>query len=258
MLSLPVHRRLVWDLLRDTDPYYLNHQVVLVDFATVDGVRERLAAAGQPKPSYVAFVLYAMTRVLPRYPVFNSYLREFPWVRLARYRGIDIAYTVEKTGPDGSPLLTLSVLRACGDCRFDEFVRRLEGQKNQSLDELGYTRTRRLFAAIPNVLRMPLFRLCCKPFPAVMRSIAGTVGFTSVGKHGVDFTTPLSPKSMTVSLGAVRPRPMVVGGAVVPRQSAYVTFTYDHRVADGRDCAAFGDEVRRWLEVGCGEPERDA
>ncbi len=246
---LSTQRFLVWDLLRDTDPYYLNHQIVLVDFTTVDEFRAQFASAGEEKPSYVACVLYAMTQVLPKYPVFNAYLREWPWVRLALYENMDIAYTTEKEGPEGKPILTLSMLRNCGELSFSEFNARFNEQKTASLEELGYRRTHQLFGLIPNFLRMTLFRLFCKPFPNIMRRIAGTVGFTSVGKHGVDFTTPLSPKSLTLSLGSVKKRPVVSGDDVVSRQSAYITLTYDHRVADGKDCASFGADIRQFLEV---------
>lgn len=246
--TLPPERFLVWDLLRDTDPYYLNHQIFLVDYTAVEELRRNWVEWGFAKPSYVACTLFALSRVLQHHPLFNSYLREFPWVRLARYHGIDIAYTVEKPRTDGSPTLTLSVLRECGGLRFFDFCERLRLDKEAALEELGYHRTRRCFALIPNFLRMILFRLFCKPFPGIMRQIAGTVGFTSVGKDGVDFTTPLSPKTLTLSLGAVKERPMVRDGQVESRLSAYVTVTYDHRVADGRDCARFGQELRAFLE----------
>ena len=245
---LSVQRHLVWDLLRDTDPYYLNHQIFLIDFTTVEKSRQLWADDGVDKPSYVACVLYGMTQVLPQFPVFNAYLREWPFVKLALYENIDIAYTTEKPDEEGKPILTLSMLRECGGLTFNEFLARFKKQKEASLEELKYRQTHKRFGLIPNFLRTPLFRLFCKPFPSVMRQIAGTVGFTSVGKDGVDFTTPLSPKSLTVSLGAVKKRPMAIDDEVIVRKSAYITLTYDHRVADGRDCARFGAKLRKFLE----------
>ena len=245
---LSVQRHLVWDLLRDTDPYYLNHQIFLIDFTTVDECRQSWADDGFEKPSYVASVLYGMTRILPDFPVFNAYLREWPLVRLALYENIDIAYTTEKPDDDGKPILTLSMLRDCGNLSFSDFLARFKEQKETSLEANQYRRTHKMFGLIPNFLRTPLFRLFCKPFPSIMRKIAGTVGFTSVGKDGVDFTTPLSPKSMTVSLGSVKKRPMARDDEVLVKNSAYITLTYDHRVADGRECARFGSNLRRFLE----------
>ena len=245
---LSTQRHLVWDLLRDTDPYYLNHQIILVDFTAIDENRTKFVEAGLPKPSYVAYVIYALTRVLLNYPVFNAYLREWPFTRLAYYKNIDVAYAVEKEDSNSESVLTLGMLRNSENLSFDEFLTLFNEQKNSKLEEMGYARTLSLLAMIPTFLRTTLFRLFCKPFPKIMRSIAGTVAFTSVGKYGVDFTTPLSPKSLTVSLGSVKKRPLVVEDQVEARQTAHITFTYDHRVADGSECASLANELRSFLE----------
>jgi len=248
------HRRLVWDLLRDTDAYYLNHHVILVDFTAIETVRDAYEAASLPKPSYVALGLYTLASVLPHHPHFNSYLRVYPFTRVARYAGIDIAYTLEKAGASGETILSLSVLKNCEVYSFGEFLKQFQGQKDATLEELGYHRTHRFFLAIPGFLRTLLFRILCKPFPGIMRRIAGTVGFTSVGKWGTDITTPLSPKTMTLSLGCIRRRPMERDGELKLVSSAYVTLTYDHRVADGRDCARFGAQIKEFLESEILEP----
>lgn len=253
LVPLSPHRLLVWDLLRDTDGYYLNHHVFLVDFTTVESLRERLAGQGARKPSYVALTLFAMSRVVPRHRVFNSYLRTFPLTRLALFEGVDIAYTLEKIGHDGQPVLSLSILERCDELGLAGFLEEFERRKRAPLAGLEYHRVLRTFLAVPAFLRVALFKLFCKPFPATMRKIGGTVAFTSVGKHGVDITTPLSPKSLCVSLGAVRERPLVREGRVVAAPSAYVTLTYDHRVADGRDCARLGSDLKRFMETGLGD-----
>jgi pyruvate/2-oxoglutarate dehydrogenase complex dihydrolipoamide acyltransferase (E2) component len=249
LTPLSPQRLLVWDLLRDTDSYYLNHQVFLVDFTAVEELRTRFAKRGLPRPSYVACTLFAMSRVIPGHPVFNSYLREFPLTRLALFQGVDVAYTLEKFHPDGSSVLSLSILQHCDSWSFAQFLERFRQEKEAGLENLGYYRILRMFLLIPRFVRMFLFKLFCKPFPGVMRRIAGTVAFTSVGKHGVDFTTPLSPKSLCVSLGAVARRAVVSNDAVRPATSAYLTLTYDHRVADGRHCAKLGNDLKRSLEV---------
>lgn len=248
MKKLSTQRHLVWDLLRDTDPYYLNHQIILVDYSAVDENRRIFSEAGLGKPSYVAYTIFALTRVLLRYPVFNGYLREWPFCRLACYKQVDVAYAVEKTDANDEQALTLGMLKEADTLDFLSFLQLFDAQKESSLDDMAYAQTLSRFAMIPTFLRMTLFRLFCKPFPRVMRSIAGTVAFTSIGKYGVDFTTPLSPKSLTLSLGSVKKRPMVVKNDLVSRQSAHLTFTYDHRIADGSECAQLANDVKQYLE----------
>lgn len=242
-------RRLVWDLLSDTDPYYLNHQIVLVDFTAVENARKAAAASGALKPTYVAYTLYAISKALGGFPVFNSYLRSFPSARLALYKNIDICFTVERTKPGGAKYVGLSVLRNCEHKSFTEMNAEFEEIKKSDYEKTADYKNRRLFLMIPGFIRMFLFRLFYKPFPSKMRQIAGTCAFTSVGKHGVDFTTPLSPKSITFSLGRVGLRPMTDGGSVEARMCAYITLTYDHRIADGAECAALGERLKNIIET---------
>jgi hypothetical protein len=130
-----------------------------------------------------------------------------------------------------------------------DFIRHFNSQKKKDLENSQYFKILKLFFFLPGFLRYTLFRLLARPFPSIMRNIAGTAAFTSVGKFGTDFTTPLSPKSMTLSLGAVKVRPLAdTDGSIRPGLCAYLTFTYDHRIADGRDCAEFAVYVKNLLE----------
>ncbi len=241
-------RRLVWDLLSDTDSYYLNHQILLVDFTAVENARKAAAASGAFKPTYVAFTLYAISKALGAFPVFNSYLRSFPAARLALYKDIDICFTLERKKRDGAKYVGLSVLRNCEYKNFTELNSEFEEIKKSDYEKTADYKNRRLFLMIPDFIRMFLFRLFYKPFPSKMRQIAGTCAFTSVGKHGVDFTTPLSPKSITFSLGRVGVRPVAFSGGVEARSCAYITLTYDHRIADGAECAALGERLKNIIE----------
>lgn len=242
-------RLLVWDLLSDTDSYYLNHHIVLVDFTAVENARKAAAASKAPRPSYVSFTLYAISKALGAFPIFNSYLRTFPTARLALYKDIDICFTAERVKPCGAKYVGLSVLRNCGQKSFAQMNTEFEEFKKSDYEKTADYKNRRLFLMIPAFIRMLLFRLFYKPFPSKMRRISGSCAFTSVGKHGVDFTTPLSPKSITFSLGRVGVRPIVAGGAIQARLCAYITLTYDHRIADGAECAALGERLKHIIET---------
>ncbi|HBC76791.1 MAG: hypothetical protein A2008_11985 [Candidatus Wallbacteria bacterium GWC2_49_35] len=247
--KLSPDRRLVWDLLSDTDSYYLNHQIILIDFCAVEKARAGAAANGSVRPSYTAFMFYAISRALPRFPAFNSYLRGFPSAKLAFYKDIDICFTMEREKKNGGKYVALSILKNCEHKTFSAINGDFCALKSADYEKTDSYRNRSLFLRIPNFIRMLLFRLFYKPFPSKMREIAGTCAFTSVGKYGVDFTTPLSPKSMTFSLGRVRERPAAVNGSIEARLSAYVTLTYDHRIADGAECAALGSLVKEIIET---------
>jgi pyruvate dehydrogenase E2 component (dihydrolipoamide acetyltransferase) len=62
-----------------------------------------------------------------------------------------------------------------------------------------------------------------------------TIAVSNTGSYGSEAGTPiLSPgTSVTVALGVIQPRALVVDGEVVARPAATVSLTFDHRVLDG-------------------------
>ena len=98
-------RFLVWDLLRETDPYYLNHHLFDIDMTAIEEDIQRRLAAGEPLISYLAYVLSAYACMLAEFPVLNSYLRIWPLTRLAVYRGVDIAFPIERIWEGNSIVL---------------------------------------------------------------------------------------------------------------------------------------------------------
>ncbi len=62
-----------------------------------------------------------------------------------------------------------------------------------------------------------------------------TIAVSNTGSYGSEAGTPiLSPgTSVTVALGVIEPRALVVDGHVVARPAATISMTFDHRVLDG-------------------------
>jgi len=62
-----------------------------------------------------------------------------------------------------------------------------------------------------------------------------TIAVSNTGSYGSEAGTPiLSPgTSVTMALGVIQPRALVVDGAVAARLAATLSLTFDHRVLDG-------------------------
>lgn len=87
-----------------------------------------------------------------------------------------------------------------------------------------------------------------KTTPAQMQG--GTISITNVGTLGLDFGTPILPpgQASIVVLGAVRTKPWVVKGQIVPREIMTVGGSFDHRLIDGDLAGAFISDVAAALE----------
>jgi len=87
---------------------------------------------------------------------------------------------------------------------------------------------------------------------AVRDELSGsTITITSLGRLGGIVTTPVinHPEVAIVGVNKIALRPVIRDGAVVARQLMNLSSSFDHRVVDGADAAAFIQSVRRYLEV---------
>lgn len=77
-----------------------------------------------------------------------------------------------------------------------------------------------------------------------------TVTVSSLGERGVDslYGVIYPPQVALIGFGAPRPRPRVVGGALVERPTITVTLAADHRASDGHRGALLLREIERLLQ----------
>jgi pyruvate dehydrogenase E2 component (dihydrolipoamide acetyltransferase) len=164
----------------------------------------------------VATVVKASAEALAEFPEVNARLEGSEIVYLDRY---DIGVAVQTEHG-----LVVPVVRACD---------------GKSIDEIDTELRRLAEGARASTLA-----------PEDVRGSTFTV--TSAGKVAGLFQTPIvnHPEVAILSIGRIAPRPVVRDGEVVVRRTGYVAVSFDHRVVDGAQAAAFGLAVISRLERG--------
>ncbi len=78
----------------------------------------------------------------------------------------------------------------------------------------------------------------------------GTFSITNFGAIGGEYATPIInyPETAILGLGAIKDKPRVIDGEVVPRKVMTISLTIDHRVIDGAEAAQFTNTVMEYLE----------
>jgi 2-oxoisovalerate dehydrogenase E2 component (dihydrolipoyl transacylase) len=79
-----------------------------------------------------------------------------------------------------------------------------------------------------------------------------TITITSLGALGGIVSTPIinSPEVAIIGVNKIATRPVyIAGGAIVPRQIMNLSSSFDHRIIDGADAAAFVQRIRQLLET---------
>ena len=77
-----------------------------------------------------------------------------------------------------------------------------------------------------------------------------TITITSLGKLGGIVTTPVinMPEVAIVGVNRIIEKPVIRSGAIVPRLTMNLSSSFDHRVVDGMQAAAFVQRLRELLE----------
>jgi pyruvate dehydrogenase E2 component (dihydrolipoamide acetyltransferase) len=77
-----------------------------------------------------------------------------------------------------------------------------------------------------------------------------TFTVSNFGSFGLDDGYPVinHPEAAILGVGTIRPRAVVVDGAVVPRPTVRLTCCFDHRVCDGADAGRFLSDLRDLVE----------
>ncbi|KAB1192949.1 2-oxo acid dehydrogenase subunit E2 [Haloferax sp. MBLA0076] len=84
--------------------------------------------------------------------------------------------------------------------------------------------------------------------PGEMRG--GTFTITNIGGIGGEYATPIVnyPEVAILALGAIKDKPRVVDGEIVPRKVLTLSLSFDHRIVDGAQGARFTNRIKELLE----------
>lgn len=80
--------------------------------------------------------------------------------------------------------------------------------------------------------------------------VGGTFTITNLGMYDVDGFTPIInyPETAILGVGRIKPKPVVVEGAIVVRQMVWLSLTFDHRLVDGAPAARFLQAIKQMVE----------
>ncbi len=193
------------------------HASVQVDCSTLLKVRDRLREeVGDDGPPITPFVLTLrlLTIALTHHPMFNS-----TWVDTAGGPHIHVHSAVH---------LGIGVAAPRG-----LLVPVVKDAQDKSTRELAATVARLIDEARAGTVK-----------PAELQGSTFTV--SNFGALGLDEGVPVInyPEAAILGMGSLKPRAIVVDGAVVARPTMTLTCAFDHRIADGAQVAAFLGELR--------------
>ncbi len=183
-----------------------------MDLTAVQAVR---ATAGEQRHSLNTYILAAVARTLPNHPLLNAELVDN---NLVTFASVNLGMAVAVS--DG---LVVTVIRDADQMSLDELAATVA-------DLSGRARTGKLKLADIE---------------------GGAFTVSNLGMFGIDggFPLPRPPEGAFLLVGRVRGQPALVDGALVEREVACFSLTFDHRFIDGAAAAAFLQELQEQLST---------
>ncbi|HEX4413125.1 MAG TPA: dihydrolipoamide acetyltransferase family protein [Lacipirellulaceae bacterium] len=190
-----------------------------VDITELEALREHLNSNrtdGQPKLTYLPFIMLSVTRALARFPELNAHYDVKREV-ITRYEAVHLGIATQTDRGLCVPVVrhteTMDLWQAARDMR-----RITEAARNHSIsrDDLADS----------------------------------TFTITSLGRHGGIAATPIinHPEVGILGINKAIDRPVVRQGQIAIRRILNLSASFDHRVVDGADGAIFIQCVKDFLE----------
>lgn len=190
-----------------------------IDITELESLRAHLnngRTAGQPKLTYLPFIMLAVTRTLARFPQLNSHYDVKREV-ITRFEAVHLGVATQTDRGLCVPVVrhaeAMDLWQAAGEMR-----RITEAARNHSIsrDELS----------------------------------GSTFTVTSLGRMGGLAATPIinHPEVAILGINKAADRPVVHHGQIAVRRILHVSGSFDHRVVDGADGATFIQCVKDYLE----------
>jgi 2-oxoisovalerate dehydrogenase E2 component (dihydrolipoyl transacylase) len=190
-----------------------------IDVTEVEALRVHLNATrrpDQPKLTFLPFLVRALVNILPRYPQINARFDDDAGV-VHRHAAVHVGIATQTPGGLVVPVVRHAETLDVWDCaREIARVAAATREGKAAADELK----------------------------------GSTITVTSLGPLGGVATTPVinHPEVGIIGPNKIIDRPVVRDGQIVVRKMMNLSSSFDHRVVDGYDAAAFIQEIKGMLE----------
>jgi hypothetical protein len=216
--------------------------------ADIGGVKERLAEhrlrTGESVTitSYIAKCFVAVIAADKRMQAYRLGRSQ-----LIIFDDVDLAFLVEREW-EGKMLPVFFIVRAADRKTAHEINQELEASRKTPLGAQGAMSALEMgFFLLPAVLRKLLW-FYVRRNPYWFKDMAGTVAVTSMGMFtsGGAVVIPITPMTMTLSIGSIEKKLVLQDGQVVERDFIHLNINVDHAIIDGAPLMRF---VHRFKEV---------
>nr|WP_321465858.1 2-oxo acid dehydrogenase subunit E2 [uncultured Desulfobulbus sp.] len=245
----PTLRNAILDIMAEGRRKNIINLLLRVDITTLWEELERLRKNGAARPTLTACVSQVFAATIDADRSLQAY--RLGRKKIVIFDEVDLAMMVERE-IEGRLLPVVHIIRGANHKDVQEIDQSLRRAKIAKLGEHGpLSRLEHFFFTLPRLLRRLVWWYLRRD-PYAFKQLAGTVGITSMGMHvqGSAVVLPITPMSLTLSIGSLEQGWQVVDGKPVERHLLQLNLGADHDVIDGAPLMRFAERFRVALEQG--------
>lgn len=203
-------------------------------------IAEHRARTGE-RLSLTGYVVACLASTFDEFPQFNAFRKGR---RLIVLDTLTISVLFERE-TEGENFPEPVGIQATNHKTYRQINDKLRAAQQQTGQRLGAATGTAWVRFIPNFLLRTFVRLASRNIP--MQQRFGVVGVTAVGMFGAGpmWLVPLTSATVTVAVGAIAKRPVLIEGKLQEREHLCLTLSFNHDIIDGAPAARF---TRRFAE----------
>jgi pyruvate/2-oxoglutarate dehydrogenase complex dihydrolipoamide acyltransferase (E2) component len=243
LLPYPKLRNFILDVMAEGRR---KHTINLLFEANLTPIRQQMTALGE-RVSMTAFIAHALAATVDEDKTMHAY-RKGKSKRVI-FDDVDLAIMVERD-IDGHTMPINAIVRGANRKKALQVNSELQLAKTAELGQTGpLPALEKTFFELPTPLRK-LIWFVIRNDPHLFKQVAGTVGVTAMGMHaaGPAVLIPITPMTLTLSIGAVTTRLILDHGVPVEREVLQMNLGADHDLIDGAPLMRFMTRFRQRLE----------
>lgn len=235
-------RRAYGDVLAAARTKDVIHGLIEIDVTNIRHEIARHRAAGGDV-SFTAYLLYVVGRAIDEDRTLHAYRRRN---RLIIFDDVDANTQIEAT-VDGQPIVKSVIVRAINHKSVEALTAEIRAEQRATPTSDRRYRKSLAYLSLPRPVRRLIWRVLLRR-PDLFKLLGGTVAISSVGMFGPagGWGIPVSPATLSITVGGVVAKPRYVDGALQPRELLDLTLSFDHAIVDGAPAARF---ARRLVEL---------
>jgi len=243
--KVPVYRNIVLELLQVFGKRARTaHLFVDVDMSRVQASRHFHEKSGHHL-TLTAYLLKAISLAQINHPISRTqYLNPFTQVT---FDEVAAGFTVERE-VDGEMIVFFGEIEEPTQKSLEEIGDILHSYSHDDLASLPRLQEQMKFARLPSFAQ-DMIMLLGMLMPALrLRLQKATFGLSSLGALGITVACGPSVCTSVFGVGRVEERPVVADGEIKIRSYLCLALSYDQKVMDGRQAAAFLTQTKEILE----------